>query len=100
MLVASEVFGHEGRSSYTRRNILDKNIFINNVQPFASSFSDSGIWGLKLAGSASHVNDIVNSGAHILSGLRNLSEADVQAAKASLKLRLSRRFSHPSKRIE
>lgn len=45
----------EGRSSFTRRNILDKNVFINDVQPFSASFSDSGIFGLKLAGSASHV---------------------------------------------
>lgn len=79
---------------------MDKNVFINDVQPFSASFSDSGIFGLKLAGSASHVNDIVSVGAKILGGLRSVSEADVQAAKASLKSRLSRRFSHASKRNE
>lgn len=47
----------EGKSAYTRRNILDKNVFINDVQAFSTSFSDSGIFGLKLAGSASHVNN-------------------------------------------
>ena len=45
----------EGKSTYTRGNILDKNVFINDVQPFSTSFSDSGLFGLKLAGSASHV---------------------------------------------
>lgn len=62
LLVASEIFGRkfyhyldEGKSSFTRRNILDKNVYINDVQPFSASFSDSGIFGLKLAGSASKV---------------------------------------------
>lgn len=52
----------EGNSLYTRKNILDKNVFINNVQAFSSSFSDSGLFGLKLAGSASHVLSIFNKG--------------------------------------
>jgi hypothetical protein len=42
----------------------------------------------------------VNVGAKILSGLRNVSEADVQAAKASLRARLSHRFTHAGKRNE
>lgn len=79
---------------------MDKNVFINDVQPFSTSFSDSGLFGLKLAGSASHVNDIVNTGAKILGGLRSISDADVLAAKASLKSRLSRRFAHATKRNE
>lgn len=45
----------EGKSAYTRKNILDKHVYINDVQPFSSSFSDSGLFGIKLAGSASHV---------------------------------------------
>ena len=45
----------EGKSTYTRTNILDKNVFINDIQPFSTSFSDSGLFGLKLTGSASHV---------------------------------------------
>lgn len=46
----------EGRTNYTKRNILDKNVFIDDVQAFSTSFSDSGVFGLKLAGSAAHVN--------------------------------------------
>ena len=46
------------------------------------------------------VNEIVNAGAKILSGLRNVSDADVQTAKASLKSRLARRFSNAGKRNE
>lgn len=99
-MVASEILGHEGKSAYTRKNILDKHVYINDVQPFSSSFSDSGLFGIKLAGSASHVGDIVNTGAKIIGGLRNVTDADVQTAKASLKSRLSRRFCDPSKRNE
>ena len=79
---------------------MDKSVFINDVQPFSTSFSDSGLFGLKLAGLVSHVNEIVNAGARILSGLRNVSDADVQTAKASLKSRLARRFSNAGKRNE
>jgi hypothetical protein len=35
-----------------------------------------------------------------LGGLRSISDADVLAAKASLKSRLSRRFAHATKRNE
>jgi hypothetical protein len=49
----------EGKSSYTKKNILDKNVFVDDVQSFSKSFSDSGLFGLKLAGSASHVLSIV-----------------------------------------
>lgn len=45
----------EGRSSYTKKTILDKNIFINDIQPFSHSFSDSGIFGIKIGGSSTHV---------------------------------------------
>jgi hypothetical protein len=45
----------EGKSSYTKKNILDKNVFVDDVQSFSKSFSDSGLFGLKLAGSVSHV---------------------------------------------
>lgn len=75
-------------------------MFINDVQAFSSSFSDSGIFGLKLAGSASHANEIANVGARVLAGLRTVSEADIQTAKASLKSRLSHRFTHAAKRNE
>lgn len=42
----------------------------------------------------------MNVGAKILSGLKNVSEADVQTAKASLKARLSQKFNHAGKRNE
>lgn len=42
----------------------------------------------------------MNAGARVLSGLRSLSDADVQTAKASLKSRLSRRFANAGKRNE
>jgi hypothetical protein len=48
----------EGKSTYTKKNILDKNVFVDDVQSFSKSFSDSGLFGLKLAGSASHVHSI------------------------------------------
>lgn len=46
------------------------------------------------------INQIVNVGAQILGQFRNLSETDVEIAKASLKSRLARRFSSAVRRNE
>ena len=65
------------------------------------------MFGLKLSGSASHVflsfiqvNEIVNVGASTLSGLRNVSEAEVEVAKSVLKARLARHFNCSRRRLE
>jgi hypothetical protein len=38
-----------------QKNLLAKNPSVDNVEPFKHSFIDSGIFGLKLSGSSSHV---------------------------------------------
>ena len=49
----SEYLGNR-RSGWIRKNVL-QNVFIDDAQSFSASFSDSGLFGLKLSGSASHV---------------------------------------------
>lgn len=43
------------RSGRIQKNILSKHIFIDNVQPINANYADSGLFGLKLSGSAAHV---------------------------------------------
>lgn len=62
LLVANEILGSnslfnlDGRKNgLLQRNVLNKHVFINDAQSMHESYSDSGLFGLKLAGSASHV---------------------------------------------
>ena len=38
-----------------QKNILAKHAFVDNVQAFSANYSDSGLFGLKIAGSAAYV---------------------------------------------
>lgn len=60
LLIAQEVLGNSRRSGRIQRNILSKNAFIDGAQAFSASYEDSGLFGLKVSGSASHVIFIFN----------------------------------------
>jgi predicted Zn-dependent peptidase len=55
LLLAQEVLGNSRRSGRIQRNILAKNAFIDGAQAFSTSYEDTGLFGLKVSGSASHV---------------------------------------------
>ena len=55
LLIAQEVLGNSRRSGRIQRNILSKNAFIDGAQAFSASFEDTGLFGLKVSGSASYV---------------------------------------------
>lgn len=55
LFVAQEILGQGRKTGVLQRELLNKHVFINNVQAFSDSYSDSGLFGLKLAGSAAHV---------------------------------------------
>lgn len=56
LLIAQEVLGNNRRSGRIQRNILNKNVFIDNAQAFSANYEDTGLFGLKVSGSASHVH--------------------------------------------
>lgn len=94
----------KGWASYVAYQALglagnNESAFINSVQPFISRFTDSALIGIKLGGSASHVNEIVEVGAKRLSNLRDISEADVQRAKNHLKKNAKKYFHQTSNRL-
>lgn len=55
LLVAQELLGNNRRAGRIQRNILSKNAFIDGAQAFSTSYEDTGLFGLKVSGSASHV---------------------------------------------
>lgn len=55
LLIAEEVLGNNRRAGRIQRNILSKNAFIDGAHVFNASYEDTGIFGLKVSGSASHV---------------------------------------------
>jgi hypothetical protein len=55
LLIAQEVLGNNRRAGRIQRNILSKNAFIDGAQAFSASYEDTGLFGLKVSGSASHV---------------------------------------------
>ena len=56
LLLAEELLGNGRKLGRIQKNILNKHVFIDGAQTINSNFSDTGLFGLKLSGSAAHVN--------------------------------------------
>lgn len=54
LAIAETILGNNRRVGRIQKNILDKHAFVENVQSFSANYSDSGLFGLKIAGSAAH----------------------------------------------
>lgn len=55
LLLAEELLGNGRKLGRIQKNILNKHVFIDGAQTINSNFSETGLFGLKLSGSASHV---------------------------------------------
>lgn len=55
LLLAEELLGSGRKLGRIQKNILNKHVFIDGAQTINSNFADTGLFGLKLSGSASHV---------------------------------------------
>jgi processing peptidase subunit beta len=55
LLLAEEVLGASRRLGRLQKNILNKHVFVDNVQTINSHFAETGLFGIKLSGSAAHV---------------------------------------------
>jgi hypothetical protein len=56
LLVAEEILGNGRRLGRIQRNILNKHVFIDGAQTLNANYSDTGLFGIKVSGSASHVH--------------------------------------------
>lgn len=55
LLLAQEVLGNGRRMGRLQQNILNKHVFISEAQALNVNYSDTGLFGIKLAGASSHV---------------------------------------------
>ena len=55
LAIAESILGNNRKAGRIQRNILDKHAFVDNVQAFSANYSDSGLFGIKISGSAAHV---------------------------------------------
>ncbi len=55
LLVAEEILGNGRKIGRLQRNILNKHVFIDGAQALNVNYSDTGLFGIKVSGSASHV---------------------------------------------
>jgi processing peptidase subunit beta len=55
LLLAEELLGNGRKLGRIQKNILNKHVFIDGAQTLNSNFADTGLFGLKLSGSAAHV---------------------------------------------
>ena len=55
LLIASEVLGNGRRMGRLQQNVLNKHVFVDGAQAINVNYSDTGLFGIKLSGSAAHV---------------------------------------------
>ncbi|MCB0369784.1 MAG: insulinase family protein [Bdellovibrionales bacterium] len=55
LLIANEILGNGRRIGRLQQNILNKHVFIDGARALNANYSDTGLFGLNLSGSASHV---------------------------------------------
>ena len=58
LLIAEEILGNGRKLGRTQKNILNKHVYIDGAQAINSNFAETGLFGLKLSGSASHVRQL------------------------------------------
>lgn len=100
LAIAEELLGNTRKLGRIQKNILNKHVFVDGAQSINTNFADSGLFGLKVSGSAAHAKEIVEIAAAELSGLRSASASEVQLAKQTLKGRLNRDWASTWRRLE
>lgn len=59
LLLAEEVLGNGRRMGRLQQNILNKHVFISEATALNVNFSDTGLFGIKVAGASSHVEPVL-----------------------------------------
>jgi hypothetical protein len=62
LLLAEEILGNNRKSGRIQRNLLNKSVFVDNAQAFNANYEETGLFGLKISGSASHVKYLIYLG--------------------------------------
>jgi len=80
---------------------LNNNHFVDGVAGINSSFSDSGLFGIRVSGSGNYSSDILKVATSTLKSLANgVSESELSAAKAIAKNNIGLALERSSSRLE
>lgn len=60
LLIASEVLGNGRKVGRLQQNILNQHVFVDVAQAINVSYSDTGLFGIKVSGSAAHVHQYLS----------------------------------------
>ena len=54
-MIAAEILGNDRKMGRLQQNVLNKHVFVDGAQALNVNYSDTGLFGIKLSGSSSHV---------------------------------------------
>lgn len=100
LLIAEQILGNGRKLGRLQQRVLNKNVFIDGAQALNVNYSDTGLFGIKLSGASSHAKEILNVAANTIVGLKDISAADVELAKQSLKARFNLNNACTARRLE
>merc|ERR1712232_285168 len=70
--------------------VLKQSLYVESVAAFNTVYSDSGLFGVYVVCEPDHAGDVAAAVGGVLTGLANVSEAELANAKAQFKGNLSR----------
>jgi predicted Zn-dependent peptidase len=102
-LVLANIIGLPGQvnPSYVARNVLKKHSYIDQVEAINANFTDSGLFGIRVTGSASNGKEIVQQTVAQLRDLTsNVSNEELERAKTLTKLNILINLERQQDRLE
>jgi processing peptidase subunit alpha len=102
LFVASSLIGTAGASGFSRSTAaVQNNNFVDTMSGFNHSFTDSGLFGVKIEGPGSHSKDLMNVAIEELGNLRNhISEEELNRTKNRLKVYINEMQQDQGVRLE
>jgi len=95
--VAGPYRGIHARSS---QNLLNKHSYIDSVNTINFNFSDAGLFGLSVTGSASHAHQLLEAATSELKGLTTISRDELERAKNATKSNILSALERQKDRLE
>jgi hypothetical protein len=71
--LAETILGVNRRSGRLQQNVLNKNIYIDTAVPYLASFTDTGLFGVKLSGSAANAKEVLEAAVNELKSLTKIT---------------------------
>jgi len=95
-------FGTPGNGLHSRANLnlLNKHSFVDSASTVNFNFSDAGLFGISVTGSASNANELLQAATAELKGLTTISKEELQRAKNVAKANILNSLGRQKDRLE